>query len=211
MNTDKDISLSAELVRKSIHLFALVIPIGYYFIRFPVAISLLSAAAVVSIFIDIARFRNWRIWSFLSRLLLPIIRDHEIKGGFTGASYILTTSAITIVLFPKLIAITAIVFIIVGDTAAALVGRTCGRHKFVGNKSIEGSLACLISLVLVTFIIPGLATPVGLVGALAATLAEAFTFKIDDNMTVPIASGFAMLVTMSLLGYEGAKLFTVLW
>ncbi len=207
MSEAGDISLSAELVRKGIHLFALVIPIGHCLVSFPVAVLGVAIPAAVAITIDLSRFNRWKLWDLVSILLNPIIRDHEVKGGFTGASYILTTSTIVIVLFPKAIAVAAITFIIIGDIAAALVGRTWGRHRLVGRKTIEGSSACLVSLILVSFIIPGLPTIVGITGAVIATVTEAFSGRIDDNLTVPIISGAMMLVIMSAMGYEGAVLF----
>jgi dolichol kinase len=206
MSDAAEISISAELVRKGIHLFALVIPVGYSLVSFPVAMFVISISAAVSIIIDVSRFNNWRFWHLLSSLLTPIIRDHEIKGGFTGASYILTTSAVTIALFPKAIAIASITYIIIGDTAAALVGRKWGRHRLIGKKTFEGSSACLVSLIAVSFLIPGLPTEVAVAGALAATLAEAFSGKIDDNLTVPVISGLVMLLVMNAMGYENAVL-----
>lgn len=207
MSEAAEISLSAELVRKAIHLFALVIPVGYFLVSFPVAVISITVPALLSILLDLSRFEHWRLWDIASPYLGPIIRDHEVKGGFTGASYILSGSAIVIIFYPKAIAIAAITFIIIGDIAAALVGRMWGRHRLIGRKSIEGSLACLASLVLVSFIIPGLATVVGLVGAVVATLTEALSGKIDDNLAVPIVSGAAMLLVMYWMGYEGAALF----
>ncbi len=208
MSEDEQISLSAEFVRKGIHLFALVIPIGYSFLPFYISIISVSISAIISVIIDISRFREWRLWHLLAVILTPIIRDHEIKGGFTGASYILSTSAITIALFPKPIAIAALVFIIVGDTAAALIGRRFGKHKLIMSKSLEGSGACLISLVVMSFLIPGLPTEVGLIGAFVATVTELLTGKIDDNFTVPIISGFVMLLVMHVMGYEEAVIFS---
>ncbi|MCP4570087.1 MAG: hypothetical protein GY841_21100, partial [FCB group bacterium] len=61
--------------------------------------------------------------------------------------------------------------------------------------------------ILVSFLIPGLPTVAGLAGALAATLAEAFSGKIDDNFTVPVISGLVMLLVMHWLGYEEAVFF----
>lgn len=207
MSEAAEISWPAEFVRKGIHLFALVIPVGHYLVSFPVAVVGITVPAAFSILIDLSRIRRWRLWDILAPLLGPIIRDHEIKGAFTGASYILGASAFVIIVYPKAIAIAAITFIIIGDIAAALVGRKWGRHRLIRRKSIEGSLACLASLVLVSFVIPGLPTAVGLVGAVVATLAEAFSGKIDDNLAVPIVSGAAMLLVMYWMGYEGAALF----
>jgi dolichol kinase len=207
MDNGNQIPVPAEMARKAVHLFALIIPVGYLFVSFPAAISWVSVSAAVSILIDIARFRQWVLWKWLSWILTPIIREHEIKGGFTGASYILVTSLCTIILFPKTIAVAAMVFIVIGDTAAALVGRLYGKHKLIGKKSIEGSTACLISVALVSFLIPDLPTLAGIIGAVAAALAEAFSGKIDDNMTVPLISGLAMLAVMRFMGYEQAALF----
>ncbi|MFH1699993.1 MAG: diacylglycerol/polyprenol kinase family protein [Candidatus Zixiibacteriota bacterium] len=204
----EEISLGAEFIRKGIHLFALVIPVGYALVTFQTAVFWVSLSAAVAIFIDISRFRDWKVWKYLSIVLMPIIRDHEVKGGFTGASYILTTALICIIFFPKPIAIAALVFIIIGDTAAALVGRKYGKHKLCRKKSIEGSLACLASLAVVSFLIPGLPTPIGLVGALTATLAEAFCGRLDDNLFVPISSGLVMLGIMYLLDYPEAFFFS---
>jgi dolichol kinase len=208
MNDSGDISFGAELVRKGIHLFALVIPVGYSLVSFPVAMVGITVPALVSILIDVSRFHNWPLWRCLSKILTPIIRDHEVKGGFTGASYILTTSAITIAVFPKAIAIAAITFIIIGDTAAALVGRRWGRHRLIGRKSFEGSGACLLSLIAVSFLVPNLPWQVGIVGAVVATLAEAFSGRIDDNLSVPIASGLVMLLIMNQMGYAEAVFFS---
>jgi dolichol kinase len=207
MSTDAQISFSAELVRKGIHLFALIIPVGYYLVSFPTAIFWVATAAVVSILIDIARFRRWALWSWVAAILTPIIRQHEVSGGFTGASYILTTSTITIMLFPKTIAIAALVFIIVGDAAAALIGRRYGRLRYMGGKSLEGSTACLISSFLASLLVPGLPVMAGLIGALTATVVEACSGSLDDNLTVPLAAGLAMLGVMYYMGFPDARLF----
>ncbi len=202
MDEANQISFSAELIRKGIHLFALTIPVGYVFVSLPAAIFWVGLATVVSLFIDVSRFLQWTLWTRLARIMGMIFREHEIKGGFSGATYILATALLTILVFPKTIAISALTFIIVGDTAAAIVGRTYGRHRLVGRKSLEGSAACLVSLSLVSMLIPGLPYQAGFSGALAATLTELFSGKIDDNLTVPMVSGIVMIVVMRLMGLE---------
>ena len=141
--------------------------------------------------IDIGRLRNWRLWFLLRPLLTPIIREHEMKGDFTGASYILATSCFTIAMFDRPIAVAALAFIMAGDPAAAIVGRKWGRHKY-GNKSFEGSLAFLIAALIVTWLAPGLPLKIGIVGAFVATVVEAVSSGVDDNASVPLISGLAM-------------------
>ena len=79
--------------------------------------------------------------------------------------------------------------IILGDFAAALVGRRFGRHRFGGNRSWEGSLAFLVAATIPVFLIPGLPVGIGIAAALLATFVEAFSRVIDDNLSVPILTG----------------------
>jgi dolichol kinase len=39
---------------------------------------------------------------------------------------------------------------------------------------------------------PGVPTPVGLVGALVATVFELLPIPLDDNFRIPLSAGFAM-------------------
>lgn len=202
MDEANQISFSAELVRKGIHLFALTIPIGYIFVSLPLAIFWVGLSTAVSFFIDFSRFRKWMLWSWLANIMGSIFREHEMKGGLSGATYILVTALVTIIVFPKTIAIAALTFIIIGDTAAAIVGRRYGKHRLIGRKSLEGSAACLISLSLISVIIPGLPYQAGFAGAAAATLTELLSGKVDDNLTVPMVSGIVMIIVMRLMGLE---------
>ena len=181
-------------MRKGTHVGALVIPGGYYFLHLDrqEMLSIMVPVTVAMILIDIARLRQWLFWkAFARRILSPVIRQHEKAGDFTGATYILLSVCLTVALYDKPIAIAAMAFIIVGDTLAALVGRRFGRHKF-GNKSIEGSLACLAGTVIVAVLIPDLPMGIRLLGAVVATIVEALPLGIDDNITVPILSGLSM-------------------
>ncbi len=124
-----------------------------------------------------------------------MIRSKESKD-FIGATYILTGSIITIFMFDKPIAIAAIAFIVVGDTAGAIVGRLWGRVRF-RSKSLEGSIGFFAACFLVSLIIPGIPFWVKVAGAFTATIVEAITLHIDDNFIVPITSAALMQVIVS--------------
>lgn len=131
-----------------------------------------------------------------------MIRPKE-KEGFTGASYILSTDFLVILLFSKPVAICAIAFIALGDTAAAMVGRQWGYHRF-GDKSYEGSFGFFITAVGVALFcnyIYGDSLPiiVGVTGATVATLVEALSHSSDDNMTVPLISGIFMQICVAVI------------
>jgi dolichol kinase len=127
-----------------------------------------------------------------------MIRSHEAAGKLTGASFILMSVCLSVLLFPKPIAVCALSFIIVGDTFAAIIGRPWGKHRF-GDKSIEGSLGCFAGALLVACFAPGIPLAIGIPGAVVATLVEAAPIKLDDNITVPLASGLVMLLLHNVL------------
>ena len=190
------ISFTHELWRKGTHMGALIVPIFYYIsgLNSYEMSMIMVPAFVLMVMIDISRLRNWPFWrKFASKIISPMIRAHETAGDFTGAFYILGSMCASIALFPKPIAIAALAFIIVGDTFAAIIGRKFGRHRFKG-KSVEGSLGCLFGTAIVALIMSQLGLPLmsGLVGAVVATVTEAVSFDIDDNVSVPLVSGLAM-------------------
>ncbi|MCK4428549.1 MAG: hypothetical protein KAW16_08715, partial [candidate division Zixibacteria bacterium] len=181
-----------EFKRKATHLVALVIPIGYFLLPKLLSVLILALFALGSIVTDIIRLKRLPLHGFLNRLIGPVLREHE-DSDFTGSSYILTASVLSILLFDKNVAVAAISFIILGDIAAALVGRKYGKIK-IKRKSLEGSLACLFMCLLVAIIVPGFPLWIGLVGAFTATVVEGITFPINDNFSVPLISGLVMHV-----------------
>ncbi len=208
-SNQKQISFFYEIMRKSTHMGALVVPGIYYLFALSKMqmLSLMIPMAVIIVFADISRLRNYWFWrqDAVRKLLSPMVRPHEAEGDFTGATYILMSFCLTIALYPKAVAITAIAFIIVGDTFAALIGRKIKSPKFYKNKSVAGSLGCLAGMSIVavaaTNLFPSMSLQVVLWGALVGTTFEAFSFGIDDNVTVPILSGLFMTLFLKIFQF----------
>lgn len=196
-----EIPFSQELLRKATHLGALVIPASYYALELGkgVTLSVLIPISVLIFLLDVGRIRNWWIWKNAgARLIGRMIRVHEAGGDFTGATYILLSAACTIALYDKPIAVAALAFIIVGDSCAAIVGRLYGRHRF-GRKSVEGSLGCLAGCLVVAVFTPQLQWQIAVPGAVIATVVEALSTRIDDNISVPLVTGLGMTLVQKLL------------
>lgn len=201
---DNQISFLHEVWRKATHMGALVIPGGYYFLQLSRTdmLSIMIPIAVTMLLIDISRLRQWPFWnSFAKKIIGPLIRHHEMEGDFTGASYILISTCLTVALFEKPIAIAALVFIIVGDTFAAIIGRRYGRRRFRPNKTLEGSLACVAGTLIAAMLLPDIALSVAMVGAVIAAVVEAFPLGVDDNISVPLVSGLIMTLTTRVLTF----------
>lgn len=89
-----------------------------------------------------------------------------------------------------------------GDTAAALMGKTVGKHKysfFGGTKTVEGSIAMLVTSFLISFVL--LMGFEGenfilhsLVISMVATIVEGISPGKIDNLTVPLCSAFTFLL-----------------
>lgn len=115
---------------------------------------------------------------------------------------------LTLLTFPKTLALIAIYTLAIADPASALVGITWGRHRIVAGKTLEGSAAffvataVIVAVVLrVTTIVP--AGPIALaalgIGLLAAGV-EMLPLRVDDNLTIPLFVAFAGWVVCGLLG-----------
>jgi dolichol kinase len=131
-------------------------------------------------------------------------REHE-ADRLGGHIYFALGSIAVISLFNKEIAYAAVLMTTFGDMAAALIGKFYGKRRifrevFKNDKSLEGSASEFITDLVVGLVITG--NPiVSLVMAFSATLTETAVNKIDDNLVVPIFSGFFGQITLVLLMY----------
>jgi dolichol kinase len=101
--------------------------------------------------------------------------------------------------FDRSVVIASLLFFSVGDVAASAIGMKYGRVKIL-NKTLEGSLACLAACLIAGYSLLYLGLMMSrtiiFAGALAATVAEAVSFRIDDNLTMPLVSGLVMTLMM---------------
>lgn len=179
-----------EIGRKAIHLSAVAIPIGYYFMEEPLGRAILAALTALSFLIELLRLNEPRLRSFFYIFFGRLIRDHE-RYSLLGGTYLLLSSLICAHAFQKPVAVAALGFLIVGDTVAALVGRSLGRTRIFG-KTLEGSFACLVVCLAIGWLIPELGWQETVVGAVMATVIELLPIPLDDNLRIPLAAGFAM-------------------
>jgi dolichol kinase len=188
-----------EIIRKGIHLFSLSIPTIYFFISQQVALCLLLPITAVFIAVDMARHYIPAVSRWFYRWFGWLLRRHETDANrkrLTGASNVLISASLCVLLFPKVIAINAFTILIISDTTSALVGRRFGRHRFLA-KSLEGSLAFFISAVMVILIAPKVSRfpaeyVIGIIAGAIGAVVEALPIRIDDNLSIPLAVGFSL-------------------
>ncbi len=196
-----------ELVRKLIHLCSLSIPVIYYFIPRSTAITILLVLTVLAILLDLARYLSPAVGSIFYKVFGFLLRKHELdyrKKNLNGATYVFISALLSIIIFPKVIFITAFAVLIISDSMAAIIGRKYGKHKLL-SKSLEGTLAFFISAIIVVLLTPkieGSLTEyfIGFIAAAVGAIVENISFGLaDDNLTIPLSVGLTMWLLFSLL------------
>lgn len=213
-----------EITRKLLHLFALAMPIGiYYFPKWSLPsvlpLAILSFLLVSSVIVENLRLRVPTIQKLFFQFFGSMLREEE-SSKTTGSTYVIGAAVLCNIIFWNYPHITFMVLslFILGDAIAAIVGLSIGRIK-IGKKSLEGSLACF-SLCMIMFygvfpFVPGILEPWG--GKVSAIIALATSFSttifeliplkvskkliINDNLAVPVISGFVMLGLSKVLGF----------
>ena len=206
-NDKGSINYRDEVVRKLIHLCSLSIPIIYYFVSKTTAIIILSIVSFVALVIDISRYFSPIAGKLFYSIFGFLLREHELdtrKKNLNGATYVLISAVLCVVIFPKILFITAFSILIISDSLAALIGRKYGRHKFL-SKSLEGTLAFFISAIIVILFTPKveglfLEYLIGIFAAAIGAIVENISFGFaDDNLSIPISIGLSMWLLYAVL------------
>ena len=180
----------AELLRKTTHLSGLFIPLLYITLDKPEMLIIVGSLTGTALLIEFLKWVSEGFRNLFFRYFKSILRTHEQKGALTGATFYILSTFLCILFFEKKVAIVCILFVVLGDAVAALVGMKWGRTKLIGKKSLEGSAACFV--VCATISVIWLNPIIGIAGAFVATGVELLPLRIDDNLTVSLISGIVM-------------------
>ena len=199
LQSEATIDYKSEFIRKSIHLCSLSIPTIYFFISKQLALEILVPLFLAFFIVDLARFYHQPVQAWFYRWFRWLLRKHETDHGskrLTGATNILFSAIVCVLLFPKIITVNAFAILIISDITSALFGRRFGRRKFFG-KSLEGAMAFFVSAIVVVLLAPkvqGLTLEyvIGGIAAAVGAVVEAASTKVDDNISVPLAIGLVM-------------------
>jgi dolichol kinase len=180
-----------EIKRKIVHLATLIVPAGYAMTSDETILLFLVPFFLALLSVDLLRHYHSGMASLFRKYFFGRVLREEEKPTFMGSTYFIFSTILTILLFPKAAAIASILILILSDTAAALIGKGMGRVKIFG-KTLEGSMAFLITSLLIVWIYPHLGRFSGSLAALGATLIELLPLKVNDNLTIPLVAGAIM-------------------
>ena len=187
-----------ELARKAIHVASTAVPLLVWLLPRRTGIALLVAAALAALAVELARHRIRPVRYLFLRRTRTMLRPHE-RRGLAGATWMAIAYASAAILFPKPVAVAAMLFNGLGDAAAALAGRRWGRRRTRWGKSWEGFAAGLaVNLAVgigMWMAAPDAVTLAGaLLGALAAAAVEFAPLPLDDNVRITLAGGAGIVL-----------------
>lgn len=193
-----------EIERKVFHLCGLLVPLIYQVLLQLgwsqwACLSIVWSITISGASVDMMRVhipfvaRNWPLKS--------ILREKE-QNHLCGGTYFSLGCTLAIHFFAPVIAMTSIIFLVMGDMAAALIGRSFGRSIVNigvgpgGKKSVEGSAAmfivCMVFGCSIFSQVHLREYPV-FCASLVATLVELYEpFGINDNVCIPFLSSLAL-------------------
>lgn len=186
-----------EIGRKIIHITILIVLAAYFLIQDNLVgagysaelakqVSLLFLVALLIIFLVLEYLRlelNWKIPLF-SQFIRPKEQDRMY-----GVVYFLAGTIISLAVFNSKIALAALLMTTFGDMAAALIGRRFGSTLVYRNKTWAGFFGELgVNLIVGFLVLDNIYVILAM--ALVATIVETLVDELDDNLLIPIFSGF---------------------
>lgn len=170
-------------------------------------IHLFGIVACVVYVLDRVRMHYPELMARLPTINRGLFRAEEQMREAAATPFAIAT-LLTILTFPKTVALLAIYTLAIADPLAAVVGIRFGKHPLVGWKTLEGSLAFLVATLLVSVAVLGWEThvPLGtrleasfLIAALGTAL-ETLPVRIDDNLTIPLGVAAVAWVVCAIFG-----------
>jgi len=218
-SSEAGLSLTGETFRKLTHVLALVMPLVAWNVGSLVGLAIVLPLSITAVALDIIRVRSAAFNRAIEKSFGHMMRERELPAvGSTvvlnGATWTLMAFSLMLVVFELSIAVTMFSAFMIGDGAAAMIGRRIGRHRWGRNGcTVEGSLAFLVFGLLTAVVIGGglfpwapynFPVPALLVGVAVGTIAEAAPLPINDNLGSPLGSAIGLAIVLQ--GFYGLNL-----
>ena len=180
--------IAQELRRKAFHLTILFVIVLYAIIEKAVSkqVALFTLVFVLLILLAMEYLR------LELNIVIPFV-DQLIRAKehrrMNGAIYFLSATIIVIAVLDFKIALAALLMTTFGDLSAALVGQKFGKTYIFRNKTVKGCLGELVINLIVGFLVLQNIYLI-LAMAITATVVETFVNELEDNLFVPLFTGF---------------------
>lgn len=173
-----------EVKRKGFHLLTLIYIIAYWVAPWEYVVSIMFGVVLTALIAETLRLNIPKLNKWILETLGGVHRKEEAHR-MSGLVWTLSGSLLTMMIFPdKAVVFASLLYLALGDTAAALIGKHRGKNKIWNKKTLEGSLACfIVCLIIGLFLLPW---KFALMGAFVATLIETIPWPLNDNFWLPL-------------------------
>jgi len=184
-----------DLLRENIHiagffvaLLTMYLALNHYWVAF--VILVVTLAYIIS---ELSRMLGVNI-PIVSTITWNATLKPEVYEFVTAPIFFAFGIMLALLLFPAPINYASIAVFTLGDGFATIFGKTIGKHVFPYNKGkkAEGTIFGFLFALLgaLVFVNPLRA----ILGAATAMIIETLPTPINDNLTIPLAAGLAMLL-----------------
>lgn len=195
------IDMWREIQRKLFHLLGVLYIVGVIWIPRPRFLLIITSLLIVEFSFELLRIKNPWVNQWVCSTFRPLLREEE-QAHFSGVFWMMAGVLATALLIdPVPVVVTVLLYLILGDSLASLVGKRWGGPTWPGSeKRVSGSLACFAVCLIVGVAIlrPAYNWNGVIVGALTATFLELKTTRLNDNFVIPMGSSVVMMACYGL-------------
>jgi dolichol kinase len=160
--------------------------------------------------VEILKYKVDFIYGIYVKFFSVMLRTHEVgrkKFRMNGATWLLTADVVTIILFPKYIAITGMLLLSLSDSFSGIVGRLYGKKHYAKNRSYVGTITFFLIGLLIALFTPKYFYSsteyfIAAAAVFLTTIADSLNLPADDNLVIPIVSS-AFLYVLYIIFFPG--------
>ncbi len=150
-----------------------------------VAVGILGGIVLALLALDGLRFTIPAMNRLFFRLLRPFASPREARG-VASSTWFMVGVLLAVAVFPREIAVPAILVLALADPLASALGRRFGKRR-LGSGTVLGTVVFFgVAFFVLT---PFAGLPAALIAALGAALLEPLPWRLDDNLVVPLVTG----------------------
>ena len=180
--------------RKLFRMLALFYPLVYLYYPQKETIYVSAIIAAIALIIESLRFYSLKASTLIEKVFSPIGKEEETKR-ISGITYLTLGALLTVIFFERVIAVPVLFCTIFGDAASSLIK---GKIKISKRKSLEASICCFLTCILIGLVLlkseilikEGINFNLILIVSFFVTLFDLLPLSIEDNLSIPLASGF---------------------
>jgi dolichol kinase/phosphoserine phosphatase len=186
--------VKSSIIREVIHIGGFLIPlVCIYFLNCFVIISLILLTMLIYIASETMRMMGKEV-PIITSLTIKATEEQESQGFVISPIFYALSITFSLILFPEPISYVSIAVLTFGDGFAALIGQHFGRNRIRFNKlkNVEGVFGGFIFAFLGCLIF---VNPIrALIASAVGMFVEILPLPINDNLTVPIATGLSLII-----------------